>query len=98
MLLLESLACFIAKSLKIPSASDDVAKAQGEGFLESPRDHFRELVLKSDDLGERKGFNMAGPRLVHMFMSFLGVLDHGNTRIGRSLLYDRALLLALLAR
>ena len=73
MLLLESLACFIAESLKIPSASDDVAKTQGEGFLESPRNHFRELVLKPDDFGERKGIKVAEPLIVHRSTSFEGV-------------------------
>ncbi|RPH77046.1 MAG: hypothetical protein EHM80_13335 [Nitrospiraceae bacterium] len=73
MLLLESLACFIAESCKVPSASDDVAKAQGEGFLESPCNRVRALVLKPDDIGERKGFETTGSLIVHMSMNFEGL-------------------------
>ena len=62
----------------------------------------RELVLKPDDLSERKGFEMAGPLIVHMSMIFEGVgacRVMGTLRQGWLILLNyEALLAALLGR
>ena len=73
MLLLKSSSCLVAVAGKVRRTSDYVTKDERVRTLKSSSQCGRELVLKPDDLGERKSFEMAGPLIVHMFTSFKGV-------------------------